>query len=83
MAKKKIENEDSLVTIKLFKDTGKYSEPLTVILNGKIWRFERGVEHRVPKDIAEIIDHSEYQNNMTARMIEAREREWEEKAKNL
>lgn len=81
MAKKK-ENTD-LVTVKLFKDTGKYKDPLTVVLNGKIWRLERGIELRVPKDVKEIIDHSEYQDTMTARMIEAKEDEWKEKEKHI
>lgn len=82
MAKKKVEPND-LVEVKLFQDTGKYAEPLTVVLNGKIWRLERGVPLKVPKDVAEIIEHSEYQNNMTARMIVQKEREWEEKSKNI
>lgn len=82
MAKKKV-NEENLVEIKLFKDPGKYKDPLTVVLNGKIWRLERGIKLKIPKDVAEIIDHSEYQDNFTARMIDAREREWETKANNL
>lgn len=81
MAKKKENN--NLVRVKLFKDTGKYKDPLTVVLNGKVWRLERGVELEVPKDVAEIIAHSEYQDTMTARMIEARENEWKEKEKNI
>ena len=82
MAKKKEEN-NNYVMRKLFKDSGKYKDPLTVILNGKIWRLERGVWHKIPKDVAEIIDHSEYQDTMTAQMIEAKESEWEEKERKL
>lgn len=82
MAKKKADPND-LVEVTLFQDTDKYSEPLPVIHNGKIWRLERGIPLKVPKDIKEIIDHSEYQNNMTARMIAKKEREWEEASKKL
>lgn len=82
MAKKK-EQKNDLVRFTLFRDAGKYSEPVTVVLNGKIWRFERGVELEAPKDVYEIIMHSEYQNNATARMIADKERDWEEKSKNI
>lgn len=80
MAKKKAD-PNNLVEVTLFQDTDKYSEPLTVVLNGKVWRLERGIPLKVPKDIKEIIDHSEYQNNMTARMIVNKEREWEDAQK--
>lgn len=82
MAKKKADPKN-LVEVTLFQDTDKYSEPLTVVLNGKVWRLERGIPLKVPKDIKEIIDHSEYQNNMTARMIAKKEREWEDTQKRV
>lgn len=82
MAKKK-EAPNNLVKIKLFKDSGKYKDPLVVVLNGKIWRLERGIVLEVPKDVAEIISHSEYQDTLTANMVSSLEDEWEEKSKNL
>lgn len=82
MAKKKVQKNE-LVRFKLFRDAGQYSEPLTVVLNGKIWRFERGVVLEAPKDVYEIIMHSEAQNDATALMIAQKERDWEEKSKNI
>lgn len=83
MAKKKETPNNEKVRFKLFRDAGKYAEPLTVVLNGKIWRFERGVELEAPKDVYEIIMHSEAQNDATALMIAQKERDWEEKSKNI
>ena len=50
MAKKKADDKN-LVEVTLFQDTDKYSEPLTVVHNGKVWRLERGISLKVPKDI--------------------------------
>ena len=79
MAKKKDNNE--LVPVMLFKDNGKYKDDVTVGLNGKIWRIKRGVTVMVPREVREIIDHSQYQDNQTAMMISDYEKEYQAKEK--
>ena len=74
MAKKK--NDDNLVEVELFKDTGKYKGDVTVGLNGKIWQIKRGVKVKVPREVREILDHSKYQDEQTANMISEMESEY-------
>lgn len=57
------------VTIKLFKDNGKYKDDMIVGLNGRIWQIKRGVEVEVPWAVAEIIRESLEQDQATAELI--------------
>lgn len=72
-----------MVKIELFKDSGKYKDDVTVGLNGKIYRIQRGVPVEVPRAVAEILEHSSLQDKETASLIEGLEAEYLEKAKNL
>ena len=67
MASKK--KESTLVPVQIFRDSGKYSEDVTVGLNGKIYRVRRGETVLVPREIREILDHSKYQDETTSKMI--------------
>lgn len=67
---KEIVDSEERVTIKLFKDNKDYKDDLTVGLNGKFYRIQRGVPVSVPKAVAEIIEHSEEQDRKTADMIQ-------------
>ena len=80
MASKK-KNNNNLVPVMLFKDNGKYKDDVTVGLNGKIWRIKRGVTVMVPREVREILDHSQYQDTQTANMISGYENEYLEKEK--
>ena len=72
-----------MVKIELFKDSGKYKDDVTVGLNGKIYRIQRGVPVEVPRAVAEILDHSKIQDKETIKYIEGLEAEYLEKLKNL
>lgn len=62
--------EDERVTIKLFKDSKEYKDDLTVVVNGKAFKIQRGVEVSVPKYVAEVIEHSAAQDEKTDQLIE-------------
>lgn len=47
MATAKKDDITRLVKIKLFKDKDKYSEDVTVVVNGTTFRIQRGVEVEV------------------------------------
>ena len=79
MAKK--QTNSNLVPVKLFKDGGKYKDDVKVGLNGKIWVIKRGEVVLVPKEVKEILDHSEFQDIETAKMIDGLEAEYKEKEK--
>lgn len=64
---------EEMVTIKLFKDNGKYKDDVFVSRNGKNMIIKRGVEVTIPKGFAEIIENMERQDNRVAELIEEAE----------
>lgn len=71
------------VTIKLFRDNGKYKDDLTVTVNGVTYQIQRGVTVEVPRFIADVIAQSERQDTHTANMIEKLVTKFEDKTKAL
>lgn len=71
------------VTIKLFRDNGKYKDDLTVTVNGVTYQIQRGVTVEVPRFVADIIAQSERQDTHTANMIEKLVTDFVEKTKAL
>ena len=61
------------VRIKLFKDNGRYKGDLFVSVNGVNYKIRRGVEVEVPKAVAEVLEHSQRQDDLTAARIAAAE----------
>ena len=55
MAEKK---ERKMVTVHLFRDSGKYADDLVVGVNGKFYKVKRGVDVDVPEDVARVIERS-------------------------
>ena len=58
------------VRIRLFKDNSRYKGDLFVSVNGVI---RRGVEVEVPPAVAEVLEHSQRQDELTAARIAAAE----------
>ena len=67
MAKKK---DDGTVTIRLFKDNGRYKDDLFVGYNGTFYTIQRGVDVEVPLGVAEIIEQSLKQDQATQDAIQ-------------
>ena len=61
------------VRIKLFKDNGRYKGDLFVSVNGVNYKIRRGVEVEVPRAVAEVLEHSQRQDGLTAARIAAAE----------
>ena len=70
MASKK-ENNDEMVSIRLFSDNGRYKGDLFVSVNGVNYQIKRGVTVQVPPEVAEVIQHSEEQDAQSAARMEA------------
>ncbi|MCI5731193.1 MAG: hypothetical protein MR304_06590 [Eubacterium sp.] len=68
-AKRKNEDPKRLVKVKLFKDKDKYSDDVTVVVNGTTFRIQRGVEVEVPFYVAETLRNSEKADQETETMI--------------
>lgn len=61
--------EPEKVKIKLFKDNGRYSGDVFVGVNGRNYLLKRGIELEVPPEVAEVLDHSQLQDSLTAERI--------------
>ena len=64
-------SEKKAVRIKLFKDNSRYKEDLFVSVNGVNYKIRRGVEVEVPPEVAEVLEHSQMQDERTAARIAA------------
>ena len=61
------EKDDGMVTIHLFKDDDRYSAPVFVGVNGDSYLIQRGMDVKVPKAVAEVLEHSIKQDAEAAR----------------
>ena len=71
MAAVKKENNDEMVSIRLFSDNGRYKGDLFVSVNGVNYQIKRGVTVQGPPEVAEVIPHSEEQDAQSAARMEA------------
>lgn len=67
--RKRIEQAQELVSIRLFKDEDKYKDDVPVFVNGKRFLIQRGVDVEVPRYVAEIIAISQKQDSQTDLMM--------------
>lgn len=74
---------EKMVVRKLFKDSERYSEPVTVAINGKTWLIRRGEEVEIPESVAAVLDNSYSQDILSARQRDALSDEFEGKRKNM
>ena len=58
---------------KLSKDNARSKEDLFVRANGVNYKIRRGVEVEVPPEVAEVLEHSQMQDERTAARIAAAE----------
>lgn len=64
---------EELVSIKLFRDGGRYRDNVYVAVNGQNCIIKRGEWVKVKRKFAMVLDASEIQDMKTAQMIEAEE----------
>lgn len=65
------EKNDGMVTIHLFKDDDRYAAPVFVGVNGDSYLIQRGIDVKVPKAVAEVLEHSIKQDAEAARKSQA------------
>lgn len=70
MAAVKKENDGEMVSIRLFSDNGRYKGDLFVSVNGVNYQLQRGKNIEVPPEVAEVIRHSQEQDDQTAARME-------------
>ena len=62
--------DDGKVDFYAFRDSSKYKDDIFVGLNGKGYKIQRGKHTRIPKAVAEVLEHSMEQDARTAELIE-------------
>ena len=61
---------EEYVEVKLFKDNGQYKDDVYVSVNGENCLIKRGERVKIKRKFAEVLDHSEYQDYETSKLIE-------------
>ena len=64
---------EKTVRSRLLRDTSRYKGDLFVSVNGVNYKIRRGVEVEVPPEVAEVLEHSQMQDERTAARIAAAE----------
>ena len=65
------------VTIKLFKDNGKYRDDVYVAVNDRSFLIKRGVEVTVPRFIEQALKNSLSQDEYVASLVEKLQADYE------
>ena len=67
---------EEYVEVKLFKDNGRYKDPVFVAVNGENCVIERGVRVKIKRKFAEVLDNSDNQDYETSRLMDAKSEEF-------
>lgn len=67
---------EEYVDVKLFKDNGKYKDPVFVAVNGENCVIQRGERVKIKRKFAEVLDNSDRQDYETAKLIEQKSKEF-------
>lgn len=65
--------KEKLVRYKAFKDNDKYKDDITVIVNGRIWRIQRGVWVDLPQYVIDVLEQGNDQDLAAANYSQAQE----------
>ena len=65
------------VKLRLFKDNGRYKDPLYVAINGRNWIIKRGVDVEVPAYVKEYIDQQLTEEQIIWDKVAKEEEEYE------
>ena len=79
----KIPWEQQKIRVRLFKDNERYKDAVTVVVNGKVWRIQRGVDVDIPMYVWQVLEQSMAQDVKTAIMIQRESDEFKEKQKHF
>lgn len=74
---------EEYVTVKLFKDSGKYADDVFVAVNGEGCNIPRGKPVKIKKKFAEVLDQSDLQDMKTAEFMDAEAEKFAQQSKAL
>lgn len=71
--------EDQKIRVKLFKDNERYKDDVTVEVNGRAFRIQRGKEVEIPMYVWLVLEAGMEQDGKTADLIQAEQDSYKEK----
>lgn len=74
-----VQDPDELVTVRLFKDGGKYSGDVFVSVNGERILIQRGKDVKIKRKFAEVLENSMNQDIQTANYIQEQSDDYDRK----
>lgn len=72
-----------MVEIELFRDSERYTNDVSVTVNGKTTIVPRGKTVKVPPEVAEVLRNAQKQRNVAAEYMEQEEEKFEKKLREL
>ena len=72
-----------MVEIELFRDSERYTNDVSVTVNGKTTIVPRGKTVKVPPEVAEVLRNAQKQRNVAAEYMEREEEKFEQKLREL
>lgn len=75
------EKKEELVRYRAFKDNDKYKDDITVIVNGHIWRIQRGVWVDLPQYVIDVIEQGNDQDLAAANYSERQQEAYKKVSK--
>ena len=75
--------EQQKVRVRLFKDNERYRDDVTVVVNGRAWRIQRGVDVEIPMYVWQVLEASMAQDTKTAIMIQRESDDFKEKERHF
>ena len=57
-------DEAVMKTVRLYKDNDRYKKDVQVIINGRAFLIQRGVEVLIPAPVAEVLEHAQAQSQL-------------------
>ncbi len=64
MAVSNQKDETLMKTVRLYKDNDRYKKDVQVIINGRAFLIQRGVEVSIPAAVAEVLEHAQAQSQL-------------------
>ena len=77
------EKAPQMVEIELFRDSERYTNDVSVTVNGKTTIVPRGKTVKVPPEVAEVLRNAQRQRNVAAEYMEQEEEKFEQKLREL
>ena len=68
---KQAQHTGTVRKIRLYKDNDRYKHDVQVIVNGRVYLIQRGIEVEVPDFVAEVLENAQAQSQLAIEVSDA------------